>query len=203
LAVPEPGRTGNRFNDGKCDRAGRLLVGTMAIDNGPGQGALWSVAPGGTTRAVETGVHVSNGPAWSPDDRTLYFTDTGARTVYAYDYDLATGAATNRRTFATFSGVDGKPDGMAVDAAGCVWVAVWDGWRLERRRPDGSLDRVVMLPVPRPTSLAFGGDDLRTLFVTSARVRLSAEQLVEAPLSGSVLALVVDVPGTPVGAFAG
>lgn len=203
LATPEPDKPGNRFNDGKCDRAGRFFAGTMAMDAGPGQGTLWRLEPDGRLGAVETGVHVSNGLGWSPDDRTFYFTDTGTRTVYAYDYDLRSGTATNRRPFASYADGAAKPDGLAVDAEGFVWIALWDGWGVARHAPDGRLDRFVALPVPRPTSLAFGGDDLRTIFVTSARVRLSAAQLAEAPLSGSVFAFEAPVPGAPVGAFGG
>ncbi len=202
LRVAEPGKPGNRFNDAKCDRAGRLFAGTMAIDAGPGQGTLWRLDPDLRLTAVETGLHISNGLGWSPDDCTFYFTDTGARTVFAYDYDLATGAATNRRPFVTFEG-PAKPDGLAVDAEGFVWIALWDGWGVARHAPDGRRDRFVSLPVPRPSSVAFGGDGLRTLLVTSARVRLSASQLAEAPLSGSVFAFEPGVAGTPVGVFGG
>jgi sugar lactone lactonase YvrE len=203
LCTPEPDKPGNRFNDANCDRAGRLFVGTMALDAGPGQGTLWRLDPDGTLTAVERGVHVSNGLGWSSDDRVFYFTDTGTRTVYAYDYDIATGTARNRRVFATIPEADGKPDGLAVDAEGHVWIALWDGWGVVRFAPDGTRVGFVSLPVPRPTSLAFGGADLRTLFVTSARVRLSAAQLAEAPLSGSVFALDPGVAGVPVGDFAG
>jgi sugar lactone lactonase YvrE/DNA-binding IclR family transcriptional regulator len=202
LCVAEPDKPGNRFNDAKCDRAGRLFAGTMAIDAGPGQGTLWRLDPDLTLTAVETGLHISNGLGWSPDDRVFYFTDTGTRTVYAYDYDLATGAATNRRPFVAFDG-PAKPDGLAVDAEGFVWIALWDGWGVARHAPDGRLDRFVSLPVPRPSSVCFGGADLRTLFITSARVRLSAAQLAEAPLSGSVFAIEPGAAGQPVGAFGG
>ncbi|MGG5818043.1 SMP-30/gluconolactonase/LRE family protein [Falsiroseomonas sp. HW251] len=203
LRTVEADKPGNRFNDGKCDRAGRFFAGTMAMDAGPGQGTLWRLDPDRALTPVETGLHVSNGLGWSPDDRVFYFTDTGSRTIWAYDYDIATGAAANRRPFASF--VDGvaKPDGLAVDAEGFVWTALWDGWGVARHAPDGRLDRFVSLPVPRPTSLAFGGPGLRTLFVTSARVRLSAAQLADAPLSGSVFAFEPGAPGLPVGVFAG
>jgi sugar lactone lactonase YvrE/DNA-binding IclR family transcriptional regulator len=201
LATPNDERPGNRWNDGKCDRAGRFFAGTMALDAAPGQGTLWRLDPDGRTTAIERGVHVSNGLGWSPDDRHFYFIDTGARAIHAYAYDLATGAATDRRVLATVPEEMGKPDGLAVDAEGFLWVALWDGWGVARFAPDGRLDRFVSLPVPRPTSLAFGGDKLRTLFVTSARVRLSAAQLAEAPLSGSVFAFEPGVAGVPVGAF--
>lgn len=203
LRAVEPERPGNRFNDGKCDRAGRFFAGTMAMDAGPGQGTLWRLDPDRRLTAVETGLHVSNGLGWSPDDRIFYFTDTGTRTIWAYDYDLSTGAASNRRVFASYAEGAAKPDGLAVDAEGFVWTALWDGWGVARHAPDGRLDRFVSLPVPRPTSVAFGGEALRTLFVTSARVRLSAAQLAEAPLSGSVFAFEPGVAGLPVGDFAG
>jgi sugar lactone lactonase YvrE/DNA-binding IclR family transcriptional regulator len=203
LGTPEPEKPGNRFNDCKCDRAGRFFAGTMALNAGPGQGTLWRLDPDGRMTPVETGLHVSNGLGWSPDDRTFYFCDTGARTVFAYDYDLATGAATNRRPLIAFADDEGKPDGLAVDAEGHLWIALWDGWGVARYAPDGRRVGFVSLPVARPTSVAFGGDDLRTLFITSARVRLSAAQLAEAPLSGSVFAFDAGVAGVPVGAFGG
>jgi sugar lactone lactonase YvrE len=203
LCSPDAERPGNRLNDAKCDRAGRLFAGSLAIDARPGQGTLWRLDPDLRLTAVETGLHVSNGLGWSPDDRAFYFCDSGARTIWAYDYDLATGEATNRRVFAAFAEGAGRADGLAVDAEGFVWAALWDGWGVVRLAPDGRRDRFVSLPVPRPTSVAFGGPGLRTLFVTSARVRLSAAMLAEAPLSGSVFCFEPGVAGLPVGEFGG
>jgi sugar lactone lactonase YvrE/DNA-binding IclR family transcriptional regulator len=203
LAAPEAGKPGNRFNDGKCDRRGRFLAGTMAIDTTPGHGSLYSLHADGRCARLDTGFHISNGLDWSPDDRTLYFTDSGAKRIFAYDYDIETGAVANRRVLAQLGEGDGVPDGLAVDAEGFLWSANWDGWSVTRYAPDGRVDRVVQLPVPRPTSCAFGGPDLATLYVTTARIRLSARQLAEAPLSGSVFAIDTGARGLPATPFAG
>jgi sugar lactone lactonase YvrE len=133
----------------------------------------------------------------------MYFTDSGARRIYLYDFDLARGEIADRRIFVQLPEGGGVPDGLAVDAEGFVWSAHWDGWRVTRYDPDGKVDRVVEMPVPRPTSCCFGGPDLATLFVTSARIRLSARQLADAPLSGGVFALRAGVRGQLDVPFAG
>lgn len=203
IAQPELPNSGNRFNDGKCDSKGRFWAGTFAIDASPGRGSLYCLEPSGAIRRVASGFHISNGLGWSPDDRTFYFSDSGERVIYAYDFDVESGEIANQRIFASNSDGEARPDGLAVDAEGYVWSAHWDGWSVVRYDPDGKIDRVVPVPVPRPTSCAFGGTDLSTLFVTSARVRLSAMQLEEAPLSGSLFKLDVGVRGVPTGSFAG
>jgi sugar lactone lactonase YvrE len=203
IAAPEATKPGNRFNDGKCDRRGRFWAGTLAIDTTPGHGSLYRLDPDGRCTCVESGFHVSNGLGWSPDDRTFYFTDSGAKRIYAYDFDIETGVLANRRVFVEVPEGSGAPDGMAVDAEGFVWSAHWDGWCITRYDPQGRVDRVINLPVPRPTSCAFGGPDFTTLYVTSARIRLSVQQLAEAPLSGSVFAIQTGVKGLPEVPFAG
>ncbi len=203
LASPESAKPGNRFNDGKCDRRGRFWAGTLAIDTTPGHGCLYRLDPDGRCTLVESGFHISNGLGWSPDDRTFYFTDSGVRRIYAYDFDAEEGTISNRRTFVEVPEGSGAPDGLAVDAEGFVWSAHWDGWCITRYDPAGRVDRVINLPVPRPTSCAFGGPDLTTLYVTSARIRLSVQQLAEAPLSGSVFAIQTGVKGIPEVPFAG
>ena len=203
IAAGEETKQGNRFNDGKCDRRGRFWAGTLAIDTTPGHGSLYRLDPDGRCTCVESGFHVSNGLGWSPDDRTFYFTDSGAKRIYAYDFDIETGVLANRRVFVEVPEGSGAPDGMAVDADGFVWSAHWDGWCITRYDPQGRVDRVINLPVPRPTSCAFGGPDFTTLYVTSARIRLSVQQLAEAPLSGSVFAIQTGVKGLPEVPFAG
>ena len=203
LAEPEQDRPDNRFNDGKCDAKGRLWVGSLAINTEPDRGRLWRFDPDGTATMIEDKVHIANGLGWSPDNRTFYFTDSGARQIWAYDFDLDAGTVSNRRIFVQFERGEGVPDGMTVDTEGGVWVAMWDGWCVRRYRADGTLDRAVSLPVPRPTSCTFGGDDMKTLFVTSARIRLSAKHLSEAPLSGSVLSIRTEVEGQPDRIFQG
>lgn len=203
IARPELDRPGNRFNDGKCDRKGRLWAGTLAIDTTADRGRLWRIDADGQAMAMEHGVHVANGLGWTPDDRTFYFTDTARQTIYAYDFDIESGRIANRRVFVVVPEAEGKPDGLTVDAEGFVWCAHWDGWCVTRYDPAGKVERVINLPVPRPTSCVFGGDDMQTLFVTSARIRLSAAQLADAPLSGSVFAVETGIRGLPDPAFAG
>jgi sugar lactone lactonase YvrE/DNA-binding IclR family transcriptional regulator len=203
LAATESDLPANRFNAGKCDRLGRFWAGSMSLAATPGKGTLWRLDADGTAHAMATGIHVSNGLGWSPDDRVFYHTDTPKREIYAYDFDLASGSISNRRVFVRVPEDAGFPDGIAVDAEGFVWSAQWDAWRITRYAPDGRVDRVIHMPVPRPGSLAFGGPDLTTLFITSARARLSAAQLAEAPLSGSVFALETGIRGQATVAYSG
>jgi sugar lactone lactonase YvrE/DNA-binding IclR family transcriptional regulator len=203
LAVPEADRPGNRFNDGKCDRQGRFWVGTLALDATPDAGALYRIGVDGTAAAMVSGLHVANGLGFSPDGLCFYLADSARRRIDAFDVEPDSGALSGRRTFMQWPEGQGTPNGFAVDAHGCVWVAMWDGWCVQCLDPAGVLQRRVDLPVPRPTSCAFGGPNLGTLFVTSARVRLSADQLREAPLSGSVFAIEAGVVGLPEPGFAG
>lgn len=203
LANPESDKPGNRFNDGKCDPKGRFWAGTLAINTSPSQGALWRYDSDGVVTKMDDGFTVSNGLGWSPEHRLFYFTDSGKRTIYVYDYDLESGDIENRRTFAEVPKENGSPDGLTVDSEGFIWSAHWDGWCVTRYDPGGKVERVINLPIPRPTSCIFGGDDLSTLFVTTARIRLSAQQLKEAPLSGGIFAVDTGVKGLPEFIFAG
>ncbi|MFD0885886.1 SMP-30/gluconolactonase/LRE family protein, partial [Streptosporangium algeriense] len=160
-------RPGNRMNDGACDRAGRFFAGTMSEDDTPGAGALYRLGPGRRCERVVENVSISNGVAWSPDERLMYYVDTLTGRVDVFDYDPADGSMANRRVFAVIP--RGLPDGLTVDAAGHVWVALWGGGAVLRLRPDGSLDLTVEMPVTNVTSCAFGGPDLDVLYVTSAR----------------------------------
>lgn len=202
LASP-PGMSGRRFNDGKCDPQGRFWAGTLALDASPNQGSLFRLDADGRLTEVEKNFHICNGLGWSPDARTFYLADSGARCIYAYDFEVEAGLIENKRVWASFAGDGGIPDGLCVDSEGHVWCAMWDGWSLVRLDPTGKIERTVEMPVPRPTSCAFGGPDLRTLYITSARIRLSAAQLAAAPMSGSVFSLEVDVPGVPVSPYHG
>lgn len=203
LLDPEAHLPGNRFNDAKCDRRGRLWSGSMSLDASMPTGSLYRFDDAGTARAMDGGFQVSNGLGWSPDDKVFYFTDSGLGTIFAYDFDLAAGTIANRRPFLRFAPQQGRPDGIAVDAEGFVWVALWDGWRVARYAPDGRLDREIDLPIPRPSSCSFGGPELKTLYITSARVRLPRQVLDEAPLSGGLFTLDLDVAGQPTTEFAG
>jgi sugar lactone lactonase YvrE/DNA-binding IclR family transcriptional regulator len=204
FAHPEAGRQGQRYNDGKCDRLGRLWIGSMDMGAAPHRGHLYRVDPDRSWSRMDSGFTVPNGLGFSPDDRRLYFTDTDRHTVYEYDFDLATGAIRDRRPLIRIDPAEGKPDGLTVDAEGCLWIAVWDGWHLARYSPGGELLQRIRLPVPRPTSCIFGGTNLRTLYVTSARVRLDAQALAGSPMSGALFALEIPgVQGLPETVFAG
>jgi sugar lactone lactonase YvrE len=185
----------NRPNDGRCDRAGRMWIGTMAMDAAAGQGSLYRIDADLSVTRMDSGFGVSNGVGWSPDDRWMYFVDSRAQAIYRYPFDATRGALGKREIFVDLSAQQGNPAGIAVDSEGFVWSAIWDGWAVMRFAPTGRVDRVVRLPAPRPTSCAFGGRGLRTLFITTARTRLSRERLAEAPLSGSILALDTEVAG--------
>jgi sugar lactone lactonase YvrE len=192
----------NRYNDGKCDRAGRFWTGTMGLTGASGQDKLYRFDPGHGLAAADAGFSLCNGMGWSPDNSRFYLVDSRARRIYVYDFDLANGTIENRRVFAEIPEQLGVPDGLTVDAEACVWVAIYGGWRLTRYDPAGRVERVLMLPVPLVTSCAFGGSDLRTLYVTSARRGLSPRALAKAPLSGSLLALESGVPGLAEPVFA-
>ncbi len=203
IARPEAATPRNRFNDGKCDRAGRFWAGTMDDRLSEHTGALYRLDPDRSVHRMAEGVGISNSLAWSPDDRLFYFADTMDRAIYAYDYDAATGAIANRRVLADHKDQPGNPDGSTIDAEGFLWNAQWDGWRLVRFAPDGRVDRVVPLPVQKPTSCMFGGPDLATLYVTSAIWDLEGEALARQPWAGGLLALDVGVRGLPEPRFAG
>ncbi|MCM2505302.1 SMP-30/gluconolactonase/LRE family protein [Aureimonas altamirensis] len=165
---PEPDRPANRINDGKVDRRGRFFAGSMdTMEEGP-SGALYRLDPDFSVHTVDTGIICSNGPCFAPDDRTFYFADTWTGEIWAYDYDIETGSATNRRTFVSVdTSRGGAADGSTVDAEGCLWNAlVYDG-RLVRYAPDGSVERIIDMPVKKVTSVMFGGPNLDILFVTS------------------------------------
>ncbi|MFG3439791.1 SMP-30/gluconolactonase/LRE family protein [Nonomuraea sp. NPDC047897] len=159
-------RPGNRMNDGACDRAGRFYAGTKAEDDTPGAGALYRLGPGPRAERVLDGVTISNGIAWSPDERLCYYVDTPTGRVDVFDYDPGSGLLAGRRTFAEIT--RGMPDGITVDARGHVWVGLWGGGAVLRLRPDGSVDLTVEIPARNVTSCAFGGPDLDVLYVTTA-----------------------------------
>ncbi len=197
IADPEADNPDNRFNDGKCDRQGRFWAGSADINEVDDNGTLYRVNGAGDVTGMVNGLIVSNGLGWSPDNGTMYFTDSGRGAIYAYDFDLASGDMENRRVFAEVDEADGFPDGLCVDAEGFIWSAHWDGWRITRYDPDGRIDRVIDMPVPLVTSVAFGGENLDLLFVTTARLGLTEEQLKEAPQSGGLFCLDAGVRGLP------
>jgi len=188
---------GNRFNDGKVDRAGRLWAGTI---DGPcirPTGSLYRLDTDGRVHSMVSGLICSNGLGWSPDNSRMYLTDSLVRTIWVFDFDPVTGSLGTRRVFAKLAGDDGVPDGLAVDSEGYVWSAIWDGWRLIRFAPDGSIVSEIRMPVQRPTSCMFGGPDLKTLYITSACVELGWTDLQNGPLAGGLFSVDCATPGLP------
>jgi sugar lactone lactonase YvrE len=195
-------RPGLRFNDGKCDPAGRFWAGTMAYDKAPRAGALYRLDPNGTARRMLDGVSISNGLAWSADGRTMYYVDTPTQRIDAFSFEPSTGEISDRRPLVDIPPEHGAPDGMTVDDQGGLWVALWGGGAVHRY-VDGHVDRVTRLPVSQPTNCAFGGDNLDELFVTSSADGLSAEQRETQPLAGAVFRLRPGVRGTQPAVYAG
>ena len=203
IGDPEAHLPDNRFNDGRCDRAGRFWAGTMSHGEKAPTGTLYRLDPDRSIHPFETGIVIPNSLGFSPDDRTMYFADTVTESIFAYDFDLASGTITNKRLFASTADDPGHPDGSAVDADGCLWNAQFGGARLTRYTPGGKVDRVVQIPTYAPTMCAFGGENLDVLYVTSARRDLSEAELREQPAAGSVLAIDVGVRGLPEPRYAG
>lgn len=197
LAEIEPATSNTRLNDGRCDAQGRLWIGTM--DNGLAApiGSFYRVTADGTVVRQFSDVIVSNTVAVSPDQTTLYFSDTRRYVTWAFDLHAENGTLSNRRIFIDHRARQERPDGACVDREGAIWVAIFAGGRVDRYTRDGHLDRSVALPVTNPTCLCLGGPGYQTLFITTARKFLSAESLDREPLAGSVLAIDVDVPGLP------
>jgi len=194
FANPEAALPGNRFNDGKADREGRFWAGTMDDSERRPTGSLYRVDLDRSVTDIDSGYRVTNGPAFSPDGRIMYESDSSLQLTYAFDLDDA-GNATGRRHFIQFGKGDGFPDGMTVDAEGCLWIAFWDGWCVRRFSPSGDLLLKLDTPVQRPTSVAFGGEGLQTLFITSASRDLQGTDLDRQPLAGGLFAAHVGVSG--------
>ncbi len=204
VAVPDGHAPGHRFNDGRCDPRGRFWAGTMAIDAAPGAGSLHRLDPDGRAHRILQGITISNGLAWSADGGTLYYVDTGGQAIQAFDFDLETGGVGRRRDVVDVPAGLGRPDGMAIDSEGMLWVALWDGGLVTRWDPKtGALLDRVSLPVSRPTSCAFGGPTLEDLYITSARSGLGPETLAGQPLAGGLFRVRVGARGVPEREFAG
>jgi sugar lactone lactonase YvrE len=186
LINPESDQVGNAFNDAKCDVKGRLWSGTGDIEEKRPSGSLYVIEGQRRIRRIDSAIICSNGPAFAPDGRRAYFTDSMAQEIYYYEIDLDTGLISERKSFYRTNPDAGQPDGMTVDSEGFLWCANWDGWSITRYAANGEVDRVLKVPVPRPTSVCFGGPRMDQLFITSASDGLTEEQLKEAPLSGSL-----------------
>lgn len=186
---------GVRFNDGKCDSKGRFWVGSMDLKEKNPIGILYCLDNKGRLIQKDQEIVISNGLGWSPDQKTMYFTDSPKRILYRYDFNLETGAISNRRIFAQVPDDAGYPDGLCVDQAGYVWSAHFMGGRVTRYAPDGTIDQVLQVPALCPTSCCMGGKEGNQLFVTTATRDLTPEQLIENPLNGKLFRLELNVKG--------
>lgn len=201
---PEHHLPENRFNDGKCDPAGRFWAGTMATSEEPEKGALYCLDHALRVSTMVTSVSISNGLAWSLDEKTMYYVDSPDRRVVAFDYDVASGHIANLRPVYDVPAGMGFPDGMTIDTDGCLWVALWDGRRVIKIDPAaGLVVAEIAMPVSRPTSCAFGGSSLDELYITSASVNLSDEQRRREPHAGGIFVCRPGVAGFPAVEFGG
>jgi sugar lactone lactonase YvrE len=193
----------HRFNDGRADPRGRFWAGSMNEKRDASTGKLYRLDPDFKLTAMVSDIMTSNGLAFSPDARTMYHSDTPTHTIYGWDFDAATGDIANRRIFAQFRAETDRPDGGAVDREGCYWSAFYRGGKIVRLSPRGEMLAEFTVPAMCPTMCAFGGPDLKTLFVTSARQNRDCEELERLPQSGGIFAMRVGVPGLPEPKFAG
>ncbi len=210
---PEAGRTDTLANDGACDRLGRFWFGTSAVNERDPAGSLYRLDPDLSFHKVDSGIVCANGPAFDAEGSVMYFADSGAGVIFAYDLDSGTGLPTERRLFASVPSELGVPDGMTVGADGCLLSAHFGGARITRYRPDGSIDRVIDMPVPITTSCAFGGPDLKSLFITTGSVEfpvdwdkvraMDDEVPAIGPLPGALYSIGTDLRGVAETAFAG
>lgn len=204
LAEVEATLPDNRFNDGKCDPAGRYWAGTMSMSDQPSRGTLYRMDTDHAVKPFVVDVSTSNGLAWASDGRTMYYIDTPTRQVVAFDYDLETGNISNRRMVVEIPEEQGYPDGMTIDSEGMIWVAHWNGWRVTRWNPNtGKLLDVVPVPASRVTSCTFGGPHLDKLYITTARVGLDEAELTKQPYAGGLFCAELGIRGTPAIPFRG
>jgi sugar lactone lactonase YvrE len=194
LANPEEHLPDNRFNDGKVDREGRFWAGSMDDLERQATGTLYRIDPDLSWTAFDDGYRVTNGPAFSPSGERMYHNDSGRGLTYVYELG-SDGRFTDKALFLEFGDEDGSPDGMTVDAEGCVWIAFWDGWCVRRFSPEGELIQTVELSVQRPTSCAFGGPNLDRLYITSANIGLDEKALKMQPNAGGLFMITPGVRG--------
>ena len=189
IVDPEPGLDGNRLNDGKCDRAGRFWCGSMHAGLSEPTASLYRLDPNGQCHVMDTGIIVSNGIAWSPDNRTMYFSDTRSEALYTYDFDFDSGQIANKKVLVDTSDKPFRIDGATVDSQGFYWCAEVHDWSIGKYAPDGTRLDGIRLPVRQPTMCTFGGDDLDVLYVVSATRFLEPGEAGQQPLAGSVFAI--------------
>ena len=187
IVKPEPELTENRFNDGKPDRQGRFWAASSHDPENKPMGFLYRLQADGRCDRMVDGLVVGNTLCWSPDNRTLYQGDSWQRTVWAWDFEPDSGDISNRRVFTTYAEGQGFPDGATVDADGTIWIAVWNGWRIDRFDPDGNLMNSIEMPVQCPTCPAFGGPNLDVMYVTSASNAITEPE--KQPLAGAIFAI--------------
>ncbi|MDF2573935.1 MAG: SMP-30/Gluconolaconase/LRE domain protein [Agromyces sp.] len=192
---------GTRMNDAACDPQGRFWAGTLADDHREGGGALYRLDRSGRVEVVLRDLTISNGLGWSPDGRTMYLVDTGPREVHAFAFDGADGAISDGRVIVSVPEEIGAPDGMTVDASGDLWVAIYGGGRVHRYSPEGALREVLEVPAEQSTCCAFGGPDLRRLYVTTATENWTDEQRRAEPAAGVVYRFETDATGRPAEPF--
>ncbi|MEL6222661.1 MAG: SMP-30/gluconolactonase/LRE family protein [Cyanobacteria bacterium J06627_8] len=192
----EADRPNNRLNDVKADCHGRRWVGTMNNDEQP-YANLYRCDPDDSLHLMETNLSISNGLGWSPDQKTFYLTDSPRQTIYAYDFDSEAGTICDRRPLVVLTGESFYPDGLTIDADGCIWSAMWNGWCVIRFDPEGQEMLRVPLPVPLVTSCTFGGDQLTDLFITTASAGLSQAELKKSFEAGDLFCLHTDIKGQP------
>jgi L-arabinonolactonase len=201
ISHPEKGKTEARFNDGKVDRKGRLWAGTMTYQGATS--SLYRMDADLSIRQMESGVTISNGVGWSPDNKIMYFVDSIRYVIYAYDFDFEKGTISNRRVFVQLTESFGIPDGLTVDSEGYVWVAIYGGWKVMRYAPSGKVADEITFPVSKPSSCIFGGKNYDELFVTTISENLTAEDKLKQPLAGDLFVIKPGVRGIPEPDFAG
>lgn len=203
---PEPDKPYNRFNDGAVDGKGRFWANTMCDPNSKSpnpEGSLYRLDPDLSVHKMETDLMLPNGMGWSPDQKTMYLTNSPLHVIYAYDFDLETGTISNRRSFINTPESEGVPDGLTIDTDGYLWSARWGAGKICCYDPRGKLTREIQVPAPHPTSTSFGGKYLNELYITSARTELTAEQKINYPEAGDLFCLKTSSKGQANFKFAG
>ncbi|WP_416148368.1 SMP-30/gluconolactonase/LRE family protein [Salipaludibacillus sp. HK11] len=201
---PESDIETNRFNDGKCDPEGRFWAGTMVLDGEPGDANLYRMNKDLNVERLISGVTISNGMAWNIEKETMYYIDTPTKKIRSYDFLMKTGEITNHQTAITISEGMGSPDGMTIDEEGMLWVAFFGGWKVIRFDPEtGESLTEISVPASQVTSCAFGGEQLNELYITTARIGLSDEELEKQPHAGGVFRVKLDIKGAPSYQFKG
>lgn len=201
ISHPEKGKTDARFNDGKVDRKGRLWAGTMTYQGA--SSSLYRMDTDLSVHQMESGITISNGVGWSPDNKIMYFVDSIRYVIYAYDFDFEKGYLSNRRVFVQLAESFGIPDGLTVDSEGHVWVAIYGGWKVMRYDPSGNVSAEINFPVSKPSSCMFGGKNFDELYVTTISDGLTAEDKLKQPMAGDLFVIKTDVKGLPEPDFAG